>query len=218
MSAMPNLDAWLQERETAGSGCTKAQNIARVKALYAKLLAKGIRPIRGFDCSGFVFFVYNRCGLMSTRTNAASYYNKSTKIERAGLLPGDLVFRHDGVKISHMGIHLGDNQVVHAKGRDFGVVEEPISKYGWNRYGRWAGVNAASAVVPSSGTPYVLPLGTVYVRKGSGKTFKAIGIANKAMKLPYLGTDTSGEQWYMVTFQGQTGYISKNPKYTRLVE
>ncbi|NLT97168.1 MAG: peptidoglycan-binding protein [Christensenellaceae bacterium] len=31
---------------------------------------------------------------------------------------------------------MGDGTVVHAKGRDVGVVRESISKEGWNRYGR----------------------------------------------------------------------------------
>ena len=36
----------------------------------------------------------------------------------------------------HVGIYMGDGTVVHAKGRDDGVVRENISKAGWNRFGR----------------------------------------------------------------------------------
>jgi len=36
----------------------------------------------------------------------------------------------------HVGVYMGDGSVVHAKGRDDGVVRESLCATGWNRFGR----------------------------------------------------------------------------------
>lgn len=215
MSAMGDLPGWLNERETADSTNSKAQNIARVMAMYSKLISKGITEIRGFDCSGFVYYVYHKLGLMSSRLSAASYYNKCTRINRADLRAGDLVFVHNGSKISHIGIYIGSDRVVHCKGRDVGVVEEKITAHGWNRYGRWAGVYDATG--SADGAAYVLTLGALNVRTGSGKSYAVLGIVKRGAKLQYIDTDTVGERWYKVQYCGGIGYISSKPQYTKLV-
>jgi hypothetical protein len=215
MSTMGDLLGWLNERETADSTRSKAENIARVLSMYDKLVKKGVTEIRGFDCSGFVYYVYHKLGLMSSRLNAASYYNKCTRIERADLRAGDLVFVHNGSRITHIGIYIGGNRVIHCKGRDVGVVEEAISKHGWNRYGRWAGVYDAAGSV--AGTSYVLTLGSLNVRTGSGTAYTSLGIVRRGVKLPYLGTDAAGARWYKVTYSGKPAYISSKPQYTKLV-
>lgn len=215
MSAMGDLPGWLNERETADSTHSKAENIARVMAMYNKLLKKGITEIRGFDCSGFVYYVYHKLGLMPSRLSAASYYNRCPHIERADLRAGDLVFVHNGSKISHVGIYIGNDRVIHCKGRDAGAVEEKITAHGWNRYGRWAGVY--DGTISPMGSSYVLTLGALNIRTGSGKSYASLGIVKRGVKLPYLGTDAAGERWYKVTYNGKPGYISSKPQYTKLV-
>ena len=64
-------------------------------------------------------------------------YNKSTHITRYELKSGDLVFHHNGTKIHHVGVYIGDSMVIHAKGRDEGVVKEKFSMDDWNRFGRY---------------------------------------------------------------------------------
>jgi peptidoglycan DL-endopeptidase CwlO len=64
----------------------------------------------GFDCSGFVMFVFAQLGV-SLPHHAASMYNYGVPVSRDQLEPGDLVF-FDG--LGHMGIYIGGGQFIHA--------------------------------------------------------------------------------------------------------
>jgi cell wall-associated NlpC family hydrolase len=64
----------------------------------------------GFDCSGFVMYVYAQMGV-SLPHHAASIYNYGVSVSRDQLEPGDLVF-FDG--LGHMGIYIGGGQFIHA--------------------------------------------------------------------------------------------------------
>ena len=64
----------------------------------------------GFDCSGFVMFVYSQVGV-SLPHNAAAQYNYGTPISASDLEPGDLVF-FDG--LGHVGIYIGGGQFIHS--------------------------------------------------------------------------------------------------------
>jgi cell wall-associated NlpC family hydrolase len=65
---------------------------------------------RGFDCSGFVMYVYNQLGV-SLPHHAASQWNYGTPVSRDQLQPGDLVF-FDG--LGHNGIYVGNRLFIHA--------------------------------------------------------------------------------------------------------
>jgi cell wall-associated NlpC family hydrolase len=70
----------------------------------------GSSPSTGFDCSGFVAYVYAQVGVYLPH-HAASQYNSGTPVSREQLAPGDLVF-FDG--LGHVGIYIGAGQFVHA--------------------------------------------------------------------------------------------------------
>ena len=67
----------------------------------------GSTPETGFDCSGYVCWVYNQNGYDVGRTTANGLWNKSQHISEAEAKPGDLVFfegTYDTVGKSHVGI------------------------------------------------------------------------------------------------------------------
>jgi len=70
----------------------------------------GSSPATGFDCSGFVAYVFAQVGV-SLPHHAASQYSYGTPVSRDQLEPGDLVF-FDG--LGHVGIYIGGGQFVHA--------------------------------------------------------------------------------------------------------
>jgi len=75
----------------------------------------GNDPKVGFDCSGFVTYVYrNTLGLVLPRT-ARQLATVGVGIAREELQPGDLVFFNTrGSPNSHVGIYLGNSKFVHA--------------------------------------------------------------------------------------------------------
>ncbi len=78
----------------------------------------------GFDCSGFVKYVYTSFGYKLNRV-AADQYDNGVAIASDSLMPGDLVFFSNNGKqsgIYHVGIYIGDHQFVHAANTKRGVV------------------------------------------------------------------------------------------------
>jgi cell wall-associated NlpC family hydrolase len=71
---------------------------------------------RGFDCSGYVQYVFARFHLHIPRTADAQYF--AAKPISGPLIPGDLVFFQTYLPgPSHVGIYLGDGTFVHSAGR-----------------------------------------------------------------------------------------------------
>ena len=77
----------------------------------------GSSPETGFDCSGYVCWVYNQNGYDIGRTTANGLWQKSQHISEAEAKPGDLVFfkgTYDTPGMSHVGIYLGNGKMVSA--------------------------------------------------------------------------------------------------------
>jgi cell wall-associated NlpC family hydrolase len=85
----------------------------------------GASPSTGFDCSGFVMFVYAQVGV-SLPHNAAMMYGYGSPVSRSELAPGDLVFFNG---LGHMGIYIGGNQFIHSP--HTGDVVKISSMTGW---------------------------------------------------------------------------------------
>jgi cell wall-associated NlpC family hydrolase len=64
----------------------------------------------GFDCSGFIMYVYAQMGV-SLPHHAASQYSAGSPVSRDALEPGDLVFFNG---LGHAGIYIGGGQFIHA--------------------------------------------------------------------------------------------------------
>ncbi len=87
-----------------------------------------------FDCSGFVYYCLKNSGIKVGRMSAASYskYSSWDKISSRGdLEAGDLMFfRSPGSsRISHVGIYLGGNQMIHASSSKGKVIISDMSSY-----------------------------------------------------------------------------------------
>jgi cell wall-associated NlpC family hydrolase len=100
----------------------------------------GSSPRSGFDCSGFVRFVYQRFGVTLPHSSYAdSGYGRG--ISRAALEPGDLVF-FDG--FGHVGLYIGSGRFIHAPHAGTRVSVDSIS--GWYA-GRFDGARRLAAPV-----------------------------------------------------------------------
>lgn len=80
----------------------------------------GTSLTNGADCSGFVLSVYAKYGI-SLPHHAASQAGCGTKISASEAQPGDLFFYGNGKGINHVGIYIGNGQVVHASSPKTGI-------------------------------------------------------------------------------------------------
>ena len=70
----------------------------------------GTSPRTGFDCSGFVRFVYGHFGILLDHSSFSDFW-RGRRIGRWALKPGDLVFFDGG---GHVGIYVGHGRFIHA--------------------------------------------------------------------------------------------------------
>ena len=88
----------------------------------------------GFDCSGFVKYVYSQYGYNLNRT-AASQYSQGVPVGKAELQVGDLVFfRCYSSSIDHSGIYVGNNDFIHSSSpRSGGVIISGLNEDYYSR-------------------------------------------------------------------------------------
>ncbi|MGZ4389605.1 MAG: NlpC/P60 family protein [Gaiellaceae bacterium] len=108
----------------SGGGHPEAAAIA-LRYLGVPYVWGGASP-SGFDCSGLVMYVYAQLGI-SLPHYAAAQYGYGTPVTRDQLLPGDLVF-FDG--LGHVGIYIGNGEIVHAPHTGDVVKISPLSEFG----------------------------------------------------------------------------------------
>ena len=88
----------------------------------------GMSP-SGFDCSGFVKYVYSMYGVNLDRT-AASQAHNGYWVSREDLRPGDIICFSNyagGSYIGHVGIYVGDNMFIHSPRTGYTVRIESLS-------------------------------------------------------------------------------------------
>ena len=87
----------------------------------------------GFDCSGYVQYVFANAGISIPRT-ADVQYEFGTPISTTELVSGDLVFFSTYTYgASHVGIYLGDNQFIHASSSR-GVTIDSLGSSYWSSH------------------------------------------------------------------------------------
>ena len=92
----------------------------------------GKDPETGFDCSGLVYYVYDKFGYTLNRI-AADQAKQGVHVEPEELMPGDLLcFFTSGKYIGHVGIYIGEGNYIHAMGTAYGVridsLDDPFLK------------------------------------------------------------------------------------------
>ncbi len=95
----------------------------------------GRAPSTGFDCSGFVHYVFAHALGIDLPSNSAEQFHAGTRIARDELQTGDLVFFHThGKRISHVGIYLGDGRFIHSPTTGQRVRVDRLNEHYWARH------------------------------------------------------------------------------------
>ncbi|MCX5236854.1 NlpC/P60 family protein [Streptomyces prunicolor] len=112
----------------AASDAPNSRAAAAVSYAYQKLGSPYVWGATGpnaFDCSGLIQAAYSSAGVSLPRTTYAQI-NAGQRVSRSELRPGDLVFFYSG--ISHVGIYVGDGQMIHAPNPTAPVRLAPIDQ------------------------------------------------------------------------------------------
>ncbi|MFG2678485.1 NlpC/P60 family protein [Streptomyces sp. NPDC048392] len=111
---------------TASAQAPNSRAAAAVAYAYQKLGSPYVWGATGpnaFDCSGLTQAAYRAAGVSLPRTTYAQI-DAGRRVPRSGLLPGDLVFFYSG--ISHVGIYVGNGQMIHAPNPSAPVRVAPV--------------------------------------------------------------------------------------------
>jgi cell wall-associated NlpC family hydrolase len=114
--------------DTATAADEEAEDAVGVTDLRKALIAMAMKlrdtryvrggrdPSTGFDCSGFVRYVFAHAVGMQLPTNSAAQFLAGLKVKRADMKPGDLVFFRTSGKhrVSHVGIYISDGRFIHS--------------------------------------------------------------------------------------------------------
>ena len=130
--------------DTAQEILLNALSLTGVKYKYG-----GKSPETGFDCSGFVKYVFEQAANLTLPHGARAISQLGQSIPVEQLQPGDLVFFNTlKTAFSHVGIYLGDGRFIHAPSSGGGIhVVNMNDSYWAKRY------NGARRIEPSAQTP-----------------------------------------------------------------
>ena len=104
-----------------GVQSTRAQLVEYAKQFVGnRYVWGGVSLTNGVDCSGFTMQIYKKYGI-SLPHHAASQANYGTRVTAETIRPGDLIFYSKGGRINHVGIYIGNGQVLHASSPRTGI-------------------------------------------------------------------------------------------------
>jgi len=144
------------------------------------------------DCSGLFSWAFKQLGGYMYHGSNTMYLkyctnkgqlSKGQRTDGHGLKPGTAVFVNNGKNYSHVGLYIGDGQVIEAKGTIAGVIISKVTDKKWTHWGElkdvdYSGTEPEPAPTPTPGErptlrrgdkgPYVVELQTMLHKLGYG--------------------------------------------------
>jgi cell wall-associated NlpC family hydrolase len=135
------LDAFLAQVAAEAEASRVAPVLAEADAKLGRPYVYGAGGPNAFDCSGFTAWAWKAAGVSLPHYTGAQWA-RSQRISIDELQPGDLVFYWEGSQRGdpgHVGLYVGDGQMIHAPGTGRSVRYESI----WY----WSGATVAAGRV-----------------------------------------------------------------------
>lgn len=125
-----------QTNEPDGSWSSSVQEVL-IKAISLtgiKYRFGGISPDTGFDCSGFVRYVFMQALNLNLPHGARAISQLGQSVAVSDLKPGDLVFFNTlKSTFSHVGIYVGNNRFIHSPSAGGGVSIVDMNDEYWSK-------------------------------------------------------------------------------------
>lgn len=125
----------LANQADASSSVNSKQLVTAANSVMGVKYMRGGTTAKGFDCSGYIGYVYNKVGVKLPRTSAGMYATGKS-VAKKNLQAGDLVFFNtSGRGVSHVGVYIGAGKFAHSsssKGVSIAKINDPYywgSKY-----------------------------------------------------------------------------------------
>lgn len=118
----------MSDRSLSASKASCSEIVQVAMAYRGSRYSRGGMSSRGFDCSGFVKFLYKTKGISLPHSSSAQF-GCGKSVSRDELQPGDIVFFAGTYRpgISHVGLYIGDNKFIHASTSRGGVRVDDLS-------------------------------------------------------------------------------------------
>lgn len=129
-ASTPNFTGFLSRGSRAlGNVLQSALSFTGTRYRYG-----GSSPLTGFDCSGFVGYVFREsAGLKLPRASYQMATVDGRKLTRDELKAGDLVFFAQRKRVNHVGIYLGDDRFIHAPSTGGRVRTDVLTDNYWRK-------------------------------------------------------------------------------------
>lgn len=138
---------WTQAKQDAA---TREQTVKYGQKWVGKMVA---------DCSGLFTWAFKGLGgymYHGSNTMYKSYCTEKGKLDataRVSLLPGAAVFTGSENDHGHVGLYIGNNTVIEAKGTAYGVVTSKLTDSKWTFWGKLKGVDYSGETAPDNPAP-----------------------------------------------------------------
>jgi len=117
----------------ASSTVDSKELVATAKNLIGIKYRGGGTTTSGFDCSGFVTYVFDNLGIDLPRTSSGMH-SSGSKVEKSDLIAEDLVcVNTTGKGVSHVGIYIGEGKFIHSASSQGVSVSQLNDPYYWGK-------------------------------------------------------------------------------------
>lgn len=163
-----------------------------------------------FDCSGLIIWTLQQMDILKPNEDYTAhniYVHLCIPINKSELKAGDLCFVKDGNKITHVGVYIGNGQVVHARGTKYGVVTTEILPY-FNVFGRLKYfVSEVGDMLEVFTTKKVVTATKLNVRErpNSNSGTKILGQLDNGNVVEVTGK--ANDKWYRIIYNGKDAYV-----------
>lgn len=123
-------DTVINFRENAEKNAASGDIVSIAYSLVGSPYRSGGNSPSGFDCSGFVQYVYGQAGKSISRSSGTQA-GEGVGISYKNAQPGDILSWGHGGRVTHSAIYIGNGKMIHAANYGTGVIVSNVSR--WDR-------------------------------------------------------------------------------------